>query len=426
MLYCEKQVKELLMKKHYLAAYAGLPREVYILFAARIINCMGSFILPLLTLILTQKLGMSKTETGYFSALLTLTQAPCLFLGGKLIDSVGRKKILIASEIAGAFFYILCGVIPNKLCMIAFIVIASNLYVMSSPAFDAMLADLTAPEERKPCFSLIYLGINIGMTVSPILGGLLFKDHLSLLFLLDATTTLACAALIAGTIPETGTVHKKAPAEAEPTPPEKKESVFRVLKAAPLLLAFMSFMFFYDFTYSQWSFMLPLQFGDLYGGESARIYSAVSALNAFTVIIFTPLLTQFTRKFRPLSVIAFGGVLYFAAFIAFGLVKSIPLFLAAGVLFTFGEIVVTINIGTFVADHSPSAYRGRINSFTTFLRGAAGALGPFVMGRVISVFSYFASWLVVAALVLFGASGIRMLSRKEQRAQLSAGPETAD
>jgi Arabinose efflux permease len=414
------------MRKHYLAAYAGLPKEVYILFASRIINCMGSFILPLLALILTQKLGMSKAETGYFSALLTLTQAPCLFLGGKLIDSVGRKKVLIASEVSGAFFYILCGVVPNKFCLIAFIVIASDLYVISSPAFDAMLADLTAPEERKPCFSLIYLGGNIGMTVSPILGGLLFQNHLSLLFFLDAATTLACTALIAATIPETGTVHKKIPAEAKQTPPENKESVFRVLKAAPVLLGFLFFLFFYDFTYSQWSFLLPLQFGDLYGDASARIYSVVSALNALTVILFTPLMTQLTRKFRPLSVIAFGGVLYFAAFIAFGLVQAVPLFLAAGVLFTFGEIITTINIGAFVADHSPSAYRGRINSFSAFLRGAAGAFGPLVMGRVISVFSYFVSWLVVAVLILFGASGIRMLRRKESRTEFPSGRETAD
>lgn len=408
------------MKNRYLKTYGGLPKEMYFIFAARVVNCMGSFIVPLLTLILTQKLGMSKTETGNFSALLMLTQGPCLLLGGKLIDTIGRKKLLITCEILGSFFYILCGVLKAHSSMAVFIVIAANLYIMAAPAFDAMVADITTPENRKSAFSLIYLGINVGMTISPLLGGLLFQNYLPLLFILDAVTTLASAALLAVFVKETKNRQNKAPSADMQNDPAENRSVFKVLWNIPILLIFLAITFIYDFTYTQWNFMLPLQFGDLYGTNGARFYSIITALNAFIVISMTPLLTHLTLRFRPLKMISGGGILYVGAFIAFGLVKDIPLFLAAAALFTFGEIIVTINLSTFIADHSPPAYRGRINSIFMFSRGTAGALGPLIMGHVITGTDYFITWSVVAILMLAGAAGMFSLNKKENRPNVSA------
>lgn len=393
---------------------------MYFIFAARVINCMGSFIVPLLTLILTQKLGMSKTETGSFSALLIMSQGPCLLLGGKLIDTIGRKKLLITCEIFGSFFYILCGLLKAHSGMAIFIVIAADLYIMAAPAFDAMVADITTPENRKSAFSLIYLGINIGMTISPLLGGLLFKNYLPLLFILDAVTTLASTLLLAVFVKETKNRQNQAAAADVQSNPAENKSVFRVLWSVPVLLIFLAIIFIYDFTYTQWNFMLPLQFGDLYGANGARFYSIMTALNSFVVISMTPLLTHLTQRFRPLVVISGGGILYVGAFAAFGLVRNMPLFLAAAVLFTFGEIIVTINLGTFIADHSPPAYRGRINSIFMFTRGTAGALGPLIMSHVITATNYFITWCAVAVLMLAGAAGMFLLNEKEKRASIQA------
>ncbi|MGN2369500.1 hypothetical protein ACTFJW_05480 [Clostridium cagae] len=41
------------------SSYLGLPKEIYILFLGKIINCIGAFIYPLLSLILIQKIGLS-------------------------------------------------------------------------------------------------------------------------------------------------------------------------------------------------------------------------------------------------------------------------------------------------------------------------------------------------------------------------------
>ncbi len=409
------------IKPKHITAYSGLPKEIYILFVARVINCLGSFIFPLLTLILTQKMGMSKADTGNFSALLVLTQAPCLFLGGKLADSFGRKKILVPCQALGAVVYILCGITTNHSLLLLFIVIASNLYTMASPVYQAMTADLTTPKNRKSSFSLLYLGINIGMAVSPLLGGLLFKNYLQLLFILDGATTIISTLLITLFIRETGKKQRQENQEA--TAEESHDSAFQVLKGTPILFAFILIMFIYHFTYAQWGFLLPIQFGDLYKENGAQFYSYVNMLNSVIVVVCTPLLTRLTIKFHPLAVISGGGILYFIAFTAFGLVQSLPLFLLAGAVFTFAEIVVTINLGTFIADHSPSAHLGRINSFSMFMEGSARALAPLIMGHVLSLTNYFSSWILIAVIMLAGSAGMMYLCTKEKESAALAAAD---
>lgn len=379
---------------------------------------MGSFILPLWTLILTQKLGMSKSQAGDYFALLTASQGACLLLGGKLADVFGRKPILIFCQTFGALSYILCSLTSPGAGMIAYIVVASDLYTAASPAYDAIVADITAPENRKASFSLLYLGVNVGMTFSPLLGGLLFQNHLPLLFLLDGTTTLASCLIIAFFVHDADAGKRK---EAEEGKEELRgKSVFRVLRGIPVLSVFILLCFLYNFCYAQWGFLLPLQFGHLYGESGARLYSLTAALNALVVITCTPPLTRLTSRRKPLLIIFTGGILYSLAFLAFSLTGSLAGFLAANVVFTFGEIVTTINLGAFVANHSPRDCRGRISSVYTFVTGAGSAFGPLVMGRMNFGASYALPWRFTAVLNLTGAFGMLLLNRMETRAEPAA------
>ena len=82
-------------KGNMLTTYKGLPREIYILFVARIINCLGNFVYPLLALILTQKIGLTPKNAGFIVTLMAVSQVPSLMIGGKVADSIGRKKVII-------------------------------------------------------------------------------------------------------------------------------------------------------------------------------------------------------------------------------------------------------------------------------------------------------------------------------------------
>lgn len=414
------------MIKHYFAAYTGLPRPVYALFAARLINSLGYFVAPLLTLILTQKLGMDKADTGEMVALLLLTQAPCVQLGGWLADRYGRKMALMGGSAAGAALYLACGVafwrgLPGPV-MLGCMILAADCVAVAVPASDALVAESTRPEERQAAYSLLYLGINVGMAVSPLVGGLLFQNHLSLLFALDAATTLASVAVVARLVPETHGKqtypHRAKMSDDASLSPDAAEGEGKRDRLAPLLAAFLFLLFFYDFCYSQWNFLLPAQLGDLYGADGARRYSLLTTINAVTVLALTPLVTRLARGLRPLQAMALAGLAFLAAYLGFAAGGSYGLDLALAVVFTLGEIGLAVHISAFVAEHAHPGRLARTNAFATLLRGAAAALGPLCMGKLLAASGYAVGWGATAGITLAAAAGYFLLDcrvGKQQR-----------
>ena len=70
--------------------YRGMPKEIYVIFIARIINAIGAFVAPLMTIIMTQSIGLAEGKAGFYLSLsggISLMAALC---GGKLVDRFGR------------------------------------------------------------------------------------------------------------------------------------------------------------------------------------------------------------------------------------------------------------------------------------------------------------------------------------------------
>jgi predicted MFS family arabinose efflux permease len=66
-----------------ISPYRGLPRSVYTLFLATIVNGVGVFVFPFMALILTRRFGLSEKETGDIVFLTTIAYVPGTLLGGR-------------------------------------------------------------------------------------------------------------------------------------------------------------------------------------------------------------------------------------------------------------------------------------------------------------------------------------------------------
>ncbi len=88
----------------FISIYSELPKGVYILFIAKIINSLGNFILPFLTLFLTDKLSFSVQNTGEILLVNSVFLGFGSIRGGKLADYFGRKKLLLLSFVLFFFF----------------------------------------------------------------------------------------------------------------------------------------------------------------------------------------------------------------------------------------------------------------------------------------------------------------------------------
>lgn len=407
-----------------LQKYRKLPREIYILFFARIVNSIGSFVFPLLTLILTEKVGLAADEAGEYAMLMTAAQGLAMVAGGKLTDVLGRKKLIIGCNILGAACYTACGFIEPSETMVNLIIAASSIYSLSFPALEAVTMDVSTPSNRKAAFGLLYMGLNLGYAVEPLIAGLLFEKNLPLLFVGDAATTLLSTLLIAFFLKETLPQKKDA---AQASEKYSEGSVFSVLWQRKKLLTYALVLFLFEFAYIQWGFELPLQTEALFE-NGAFVYTTLTSFNAILVIALTPLITLLLQKWKPLRGMALAGLLFMLSFGMLIFFKQLEAFYIMIFVMTVGEIFSTIDSKTYLANNTPSSHRGRLNSAIQFAGGASRLVSPLLIGSIIVNQGMDLGWLVIASAAGLGAAAVFSLSFFEARSAKKSAPaaETAE
>ncbi|AZZ61068.1 MFS transporter [Oenococcus sp. UCMA 16435] len=398
---------------NYFSNYRNLPKEIYIIFISRIIDAAGSFVQPLLTLILIEKIGLSAAESGFYITIQGVLSAPGMIIGGKLTDLLGRKKIILLSQIPGALVLMFCASIKSSsILLVYFLILSSILYSISSPAYDALLADITIPKNRQASYSLSYMGWNLGYAIGPILGGLLFKNALPFLFFGDGITTLVSMVLVATFIGETkGKKDQEIDFAKRPLEISQEGSVFRILLQRPIIICFALILFCYEFVYAQWGFALPLQLSDLFGKNGAFLYGTLASFNGILVIILTPLLTKITKKISAITVMSIGGFCFVVSFGSLAFVHVLFPFYFDLFLMTIGEILISINSSVFIANHTPLSHRGRISAIIPIITGAGYVFSPIVMGNFISYASIKDAWFLAGGIVFIAACLMSLLKR---------------
>lgn len=107
--------------------YRGLPRSMYIVFLAQIINRFGDFVRPFLTLFfLTKNLGFTNSAAGAAVMAVTLATIPGAFLGGRLSDQIGRKKsYFIFFQGTAGLLILACAFVEKPSILVALLVLSA-------------------------------------------------------------------------------------------------------------------------------------------------------------------------------------------------------------------------------------------------------------------------------------------------------------
>lgn len=401
--------------KKLLSPYRGLPGEIYIIFFARIINAMGCFVMPLLTIILTEKVGLSREMAGFYISLSGVLYLPASLLGGRLADTVGRKKVIIFFDVLAAIFYIICGFIEPSMKMVYLIMLAGACMTAATPGHESLVADITTPKSRSGAYSLSYMGHNLGFAIGPVIGGVLYKNHLSLVFIGDAFTALIALFIISFMIKETiNRTKEKITDESRILEVQEEGSIFSVLMKRPILVYIALIVFTYNFAYAQWSFMLPMQLIDLFKDDGAKFFGMVAGLNGLTVALFTPVITKMTENVKHIRRMVYGGLLYAAGLGMFAFATTMPMFLLGAYVFTLGEIIIAISLMPFIANHTPASHRGRMSSVIPLITGAGHTLGPLGMGKVLMYTTIKRGWMMLVILLAIASFLMYQVEKMEE------------
>lgn len=386
--------------KALLNPYKGLPREIYIVFVSRVINALGCFVMPLLTLIMTGKIGLTSEEAGMIISLSGLLFMFPSMIGGKLADTIGRKKVIVIFDMLAIIGYVICAFMEPSMNMVYMIMISGAFMSTAGPAHESLVADITTPDNRKNAYALIYMGWNLGYAFGPFIAGMLYNKYLRIIFLGDAATAFISLIIVTFFIKET--IHKtKEDIKDESRAFERREegSIITVLLKRPILLYFAFIMLGVHFVYSQWTFMLPMQTMEIFGDVmSGKYYGRLASFNGLLVILFTPLMTKLTENIKNIRCMVYGCALYAVGFGMLAVTNSMGLFYTSVFVFTIGEIVLSISASPFIVNHTPASHRGRMNAVLPIIMSAGFMIGPMVMGKIIMKTGIATGWIVIGAL----------------------------
>jgi len=394
------------MKKisNYFKPYKGLPLSIYIIFFASIVNNMGNFVGPFLTMFLTYRIGISIGVVGIIVAVNAGLGLIGTVIGGYLIDRIGRKKVLVVFGVAAGIGYGLCAFINDPIIITGILMVSSFVGGFSHPVYGTITTDLTEGTQRSAAFSLNYMALNIGFSVGPLLAGFLYENYLMWFFLGDAITTFISIALVFLFVPET----KPTKAEMEKSKTKAFESaeegsLLRALIKRPTLLIFSFIIVIYFIVFSQFTFGLSIQVGDIFKNNGATIFGSLMTVNAVMCSVLTVFITSATKNIKAALCIAIGGLLYALGFGMMFFIDSYYMFIISTATWTVGEILVATNTSVYIANHTPITHRGRFNSVFPIIRKLGFMIGPMMAGFYVKYTNIRNLWVLVAALALIGS-----------------------
>lgn len=395
--------------------YKGMPKGLYIICFSTLINRLGEFVVPFLSLYLTQKIGMSTWASGVIVTLCSLIGIPAAFIGGRIADMYGRKKILLLAQGLSALALIPCAISENAGITIVCLFISTFFNGFIRPVFSAMIADMLPQEQRPAGFSLNYLAINLGVSIGPLIAGFLFNNYLPLLFLGDALSSFIALFFIWRYVQETHPSSQgiKAVEKAEE---EEKGNIWQLFCKRPFLLIFILINIVYSFTYTQHRFSLPVTLDHIFKEQGAVLFGYLMSINAITVLILTSLLTMVTKKNNQLTNMVFVGILYAIGFGMITFTNSFAIFILSTVVWTMGEILSAISSGVFISNNSPCNYRARLNAVTNIAHSAGAAVSTSFSGIYIDNYGVRSIWPIVFMVSIVASVGMFTLKKHMDRA----------
>jgi MFS family permease len=354
----------------------GLSRTYWLLWLGTLVNRLGGGVLPFLSVYLTTVRHLSLATAGVVVGLYAAGGAIAAPLGGLLADRVGRKRTIVAgSALAGSTMLGLGAArLPWQLGALAALL---GLFTdMCRPALQAAVADVVPPAERRRAYGLLYWALNLGFSGAAILAGTLAAWSFGAVFVIDAATTLFYGAVVLLAVPETRPARDPSAAPSflhELSLPfrDRAFAVFAMIQL-PVLAVFVQMFV---------AFALDMRGHGLSIGTVGYVLSA----NGIVIVLLQPLVLRLTTRAAHHHLLAAGAALTGLGYGVCALAGGTPVFAAAGVIFTLGEIGFSIATPAFIANLAPAAHRGGYLGANQLIWGVAAttapALGSFVLAR---------------------------------------------
>jgi MFS family permease len=364
----------------------NLPRNVWLISGATLINRAGSMVLPFLALYLTQGIGASAAEAGIVLTIYgvgALITAPFV---GKLSDRIGAMNVMKTSLLSSGVVFLIFPFFDKYYSILVLVFILSILSEAFRPASMAFLSDQGEATQRKTIFALYRLAINLGMSIGPLIGGFLTTIDFSLLFYVDGATTIIAGIYLV-------VVHwdKWKTSEDKGAPEIMKSSplpVYKDYRYMYYLLALLpvSLVFFQNFS------TMPLFIVEELG-HAKSTFGILFTVNTVLIIIVEVPLNSAMSKWHDWKPLVIGSFLTAIGFGAMAFVQDLSLIVITIIIWTFGEMILFPSAAAYVAGIAPQKRRGEYMGYYQMLFSTCFIFAPLIGTNVYQFYGSSVLWI---------------------------------
>ncbi|MCX5388050.1 MFS transporter [Streptomyces sp. NBC_00083] len=388
-----------------------LPLALRVLFAASFVNRAGMFVFPLLAVYLVRGKGLGPAEAGLLISVGSTGLLVGSLLSGPVCDRRGRRAALLAALLLNAAGYLGLALLdgaPWAYAALLFLALVGT--GMFGPASNTLVADLATPEQRPFAYTVGYVGNNLGMGVGPLLGGVAAGYSYRVMFAGDILAGLLCAALIVWRVPrDRRTKGPKSVARYGRWP----------VTGHPHVLLLILVSFFYVVPLIGLEYALPLAVTTVLHG-SAGLVGVVYTINSVVVVGLGLPLERRLRGHGTKTLLLAAGLLWTLGLAVIVLGFSLPALLLSTGVWTLGEIIVSVVVPTYVADHVDERRVGTYMALNGFVLGLARLVVPVGLGALWAAQGHRPVFVALLGAPLVGMAGFALLRTRPTAAAAEA------
>jgi len=358
-----------------------------------------SFIWPLTTIYMHNRLGTSLTEVGIVLLFYSLANVVGSVLGGRLFDRLNP-------------YYLTIGGVTVSL-----LTLSSLIFNHDWPAFPISLIFLglasgwtltmvnslgTTIHSRdgRYIFNMLYFAQNLGVVLGTAMVGYIYNTSVTLLFGIAASLFvlfLAVAILC---------YHAPAVMQRQVIKQENQH-VHIALPNRRIMAGFFISLVIIWIMYEQWVSNLSVYMTGM--GIPMKDYSLLWTLNAGLIVVFQALINWFSHYISNLYMQVYAGIFFVAvSFVTLIFAKDYLHFVIAMVVLTMGEATAFPAIPAIVNNLTPVAVKGKYQGMANAWASVGKAVGPLFGGIVIDHSSYTLLFIIaaVANLAILALNGV--------------------
>ncbi len=352
--------------------------------------------------------------TGLFLGSATLLMAFVQYYSGILTDRIGRRTILVYSQIPAVVFYLLIYyTVANPYYFVLLLGSWYGTIIINSiqyPAVQASVADITSVRDRLSGYTIMRIMANLGIAIGPLLGAYLAYFGLQYIFLVSSAVTVVEIFMLYFLMRETYVPSDHIQVmKGELSRTYMKDRFFVVFIIIGVLLQI--FMRQRGSTFTVYTIVLQ-NLPYMYLGY-------IWALNGILVVTLQfPLLRLMTKVGNPMMWRGVGTLFYAISFLVLTDSTAFLVLALFMTISTFGEDLLSPTtqsiITTLAPDNMRGSYVGVYNLYSSFGGFAGAIIGLYLLFVLQSVSStywfYIAIGTVVVAVMYMFISG--MFSRR--------------